>query len=139
MSIELAKATLNNENLTCVITDGTKIVFKSTKRGVTPLVLFILKNINGKFFLADKVIGKAAALLCCKANIKHVFTSVISTPAIDILNKENIYYEFNKQVDSIKNRDNTDLCPMEYLSKGITDCDSMFEKVYSWLKQQKLL
>ena len=139
MSIELAKETLKNNNLTCVIANENEVIFKSNKKGVTPLMDYIIENHNGEFYLADKVIGKAAALLCLKANIKHVFTTIISTPAIAIFKSNNISFEYIKEVPRIKNRDGTSLCPMESLSEGISDYNIMFDKIYKWLNQRKLI
>ena len=139
MSIELAKKTLNNSELTCVIANKKEVIFKSNKKGVTPLMDFILENHNDEFYLADKVIGKAAALLCLKAKIKHVFTTIISTPAIEIFKLNNISYEYIKEVPRIKNRDGSSLCPMESLSEGVSDSNIMFDKVYKWLNQRKLI
>ncbi len=131
---DLIKHKLVSENLTCVISDNKEIIFTSKKRGVTPLIDFInsLKN-KDNYYLADKVIGKAAALLCIKAGIMYVTTIVISTPAKIIFQKNAITFEFETEVSAISNRDNTGLCPMENLSNGIATPDEMYDKVVLWL------
>ncbi|MCK5759608.1 MAG: DUF1893 domain-containing protein [Clostridiales bacterium] len=131
---DLIKHKLVSENLTCVISDNKEIIFTSKKRGVTPLIDFInsLKN-KDNYYLADKVIGKAAALLCIKAGIIYVTTLVISTPAKIIFQKNAITFEFETEVCAISNRDNTGLCPMENLSNGIATPDEMYDKVVLWL------
>jgi len=139
MSILMAKNHLIKNNLTCVITDEKNIVYTSNERGVAPLVIFILKNLKGNFYLADKVIGKAAAYLCVKANINHVFTTVISHTAIEILKQYNISYEYDQVVTAIQNRTKDDNCPMEQLSVGVSDYNEMFDKVYSWLVERNLI
>jgi len=139
MSILIAKKHLIKNNLTCVITDDDNIVYTSYERGVAPLVIFIRKNLQGNFYLADKVIGKAAAYLCVKANIKHVFTTVISYAAIEIFKQYNISYEYEQVVPAIQNRNRDGNCPMEQLSVGVSDYNEMFDKVYAWLIEQDLI
>ncbi len=130
----LIKHKLVSENLTCVISDSKEIIFTSKKRGVEPLIDFIntLKD-KDNYSLADKVIGKTAALLCIKAGIMYVNTIVISTPAKIIFQRNAITFEFETEVPAISNRDNTGLCPMESLSKGVTTPDEMYDKVVLWL------
>ena len=131
---DLIKHKLLSENLTCVISDNKEIIFTSKKRGVTPLIDFINSlKIKDNYYLADKVIGKAAALLCIKAGIMYVTTIVISTPAKIIFQKNAITFEFETEVLAISNRENTGLCPMEHLSKGIATPDEMYDKVVLWL------
>lgn len=122
---------------TCVISNTKKIIFTSEKRGVEPLIDFIksLQN-EGIYFLADKVIGKAAALLCVKAKINYVYTALISTPAKSILSRHSIEFEFDSEVPAIQNRTKTGLCPMEGLSRGVTTPDEMYSKVIEWLSAQ---
>jgi len=139
MSILTAKKHLLENNLTCVITDDKNIVYTSYERGVTPLVIFILKDLKGNFYLADKVIGKAAAYLCVKANIKHVFTTVISYAAIKIFKQYNISYEYEQVVSAIQNRNRDGNCPMEQLAVGVEDYNKMFDKVYAWLIKEELI
>ena len=130
----LIKNKLISENLTCVISDNKEIIFTSKNRGVAPLIDFInsFKN-KGNYYLADKVIGKTAALLCIKAGIMYVNTIVLSTPAKIIFQRNLISSEFEIEVSAITNRDNTGLCPMEILSKGVTTPDEMYDKVVLWL------
>ncbi len=128
------KHKLVSENLTCVISDTKDVIFTSNKRGVTPLIEFIHSfRKKDSYYLADKVIGKTAALLCIKAGINHVNTIVISTPAKIILSNNSITFDFENEVPAINNRDNTGLCPMEGLSKGVTTPDEMYDKVVLWL------
>ncbi len=132
------KDLLSNEELTCVITDGMGLFYKSTDRGIKPLYDFIVKNYNsGPYYLADKIIGKAAALLCVKAGIKEVYSHVISTPAIEVFKENSISCFFDQEVPHILNRTNTGLCPMEGLSAGVETPDEMFEKIETWITSMK--
>ena len=88
--IQLNK-TLLSENFTIMVKKGDK-VFSSVERGVKPLIHLIDNDLY--FFnnssVADKVIGKAAALLMVYGRIKEVHTIIISEPAIEVFNSYNI-------------------------------------------------
>lgn len=138
-SLHLVKNTLYTGGHTCVIAENDIILMTSQKRGVAPLIDFIRKYMSyGEYTLADKVIGKAAALICVKANIKHVYTTIITAPAKKIFNNYGIIYEYDIEVPAIKNRAKTGLCPMETLSAGVETPDDMFDKVVVWLKSMNL-
>ena len=127
--------TIKNSGYTCMIYKANELIFASEKRGVAPLIDFISTyGPDGDYSLADKVIGKAAALLCVKAGIRHVYAGVISEPALGIFNDHDISLAYDKVVPAIKNRTNTGLCPMEGLSKGVTDPEAMYGKIIEWLK-----
>lgn len=106
-------------------------VFTSSDRGVKPL-LHLLEN--EKDFLkgasvADKVIGKAAALLMVLGGVKEVHTGVISEPAVEVFEKHNITFFFDKKVERIINRKGDGLCPMETLCMNIEEPAEAFEKI----------
>ena len=130
MSLEQAKSLLiSSASTIAVLSNGE--VFTSHERGVKPL-LFLLKE--KKEFLkgasvADKVIGKAAALLMALGEIKEVHTLIISEPAIKVFEKYNIPCFYDKKVDRIVNRTGDGLCPMETLCLDVDDPQEAFEKI----------
>ena len=137
INADIVKTTLKNGDFTCVISDCNEIIFTSIKRGVEPLIDFIhYKTDSDNLMLADKVIGKAAALLCIKAGFSYVYTDVISTPAKQILSDNSIQCEYRTEVLVIQNRAKTGLCPMEGLSQGVSNPEAMYEKVKLWLKSK---
>ena len=87
------------------------------------------KSILKNAIVADKVIGKAAALILKEANIKELYAELISENAIELLDKTNIKYRYNKKVREIRNRDNTDICPMEELALESNNADELIEKI----------
>lgn len=106
-------------------------VFTSSDRGVKPL-LHLLEN--EKDFLkgasvADKVVGKAAALLMVLGGIKEVHTGVISEPAAEVFEKHNITFFFDMKVERIINRKGDGLCPMETLCIDVEEPSEAFEKI----------
>ena len=106
-------------------------VFTSSDRGVKPL-LYLLENEKGFLdgaSVADKVIGKAAALLMVLGGIKEVHTGVISEPAAEVFEKHNITFFFDMKVERIINRKGDGLCPMETLCIDVEEPAEAFEKI----------
>ena len=112
-NLEKAVSILNTENLTLAAV-GENGVLKFTERGVKPLLALIDggKSLAG-FSAADKVVGKAAAMLYVLLGVNEIYASVISKLALAVLRKYGIYCEYGTLTDAIKNRTNTGFCPME--------------------------
>lgn len=128
------KETLSSENFTIVIRKDDK-VFSSYERGVKPLIELIDNNLSflNNASVADKVVGKAAALLMVLGKIKEVHTIVISEPAIEVLKNNNIIFHFDKKVKNIINRQGDGLCPMEQL------CLEIENPEFAYMEIKKLL
>lgn len=100
-------------------------IYTSEKRGVAP----ILEKIDSdpEFFngasVADRVIGKAAAMLLEKYGVAEIYAQVTSEYAIAYLNDKNVCFTYDKRVDHIVNRAGTDMCPMEKTVLDIDDAD----------------
>ena len=76
--------------------------------------------------MADKVIGKAAALLMIYGSVKEVYTPTISAPAIEVFLNHNITLHYDKVVDRIINRKGDGLCPMESLCINVDNPEEAF-------------
>lgn len=109
-------------------------VITSDKRGVAPLAEFIQRDtdISG-FSAADRVVGKAAAMLMIKAGITEVFALTISESAEKLLKNHGVRVSFKTRTEQIMNRDNTGACPMETTVADTEDietgCKLIFEKL----------
>ena len=127
----LAKSTLFENEYSIVVVKENEIVYKSESKGLQSLIS-LYKNDEDTLensSIADKVIGRAAALILVDSNIKEVYADLISENAIDILDKSDIPYEYKTQVTEIRNRDNTGMCPMEELSLKCVSADELIEKI----------
>ncbi len=112
--IELAKRALSCENATlAIVKDGMVQCF--VERGIAPLTVQLKKDRSALcgFSVADKVIGKAAALLMVYGRVKCVYAAVASAPALEVFHKYGIEIECGRVVARIENRTKTGLCPME--------------------------
>lgn len=130
--IELAKNNLMGHTLS-LCRDG--VCLTSDKKGIAPMLGFIEegRNLVG-FSVADRIVGKAAALLFAKAGIARVHALVLSLGGKETLERYKIPYTFDALTKSIINRAGTDVCPMERTVAEIDDC----EKGYAALLRRAL-
>lgn len=130
-NLYLAKTTLLENNYSIVVVKENNIINTSTKNGLMPILDLYNndKSILKNAYVADKVIGKAAALLLIEAGIKELYADLISDKAISILDDAKVGYRYNKRVKEIRNRDNTGMCPMEELALTSNSADELIEKI----------
>ena len=134
--LERAKSLLKSTDSTIAVV-SVDDVFTSHERCVKPL-LHLLSEKKGFLkgaSVADKVIGKAAALLMVLGEIKEVHTLIISEPAIKVFEKYNIPCFYDKKVDRIVNRTGDGLCPMETLCLDVEEPHKAFEKIMNFIKK----
>lgn len=110
---------LHNEGLTLVIKSGDGEIRRFTGRGVKDLLMLAVdhQEVLKGALIADKAVGKAAAACMVVGGIKRVHADVMSEPALALLQDHGIIAEYGQLVDHIINRDGTDWCPMEKLSR----------------------
>jgi len=104
---------------TCVFC-GNGEILTDDRRGVKPLLDLLEKDLSD-FSAADKVVGKAAALLYRLLGIAEIYASVISEPAITVLESGGISIYYDSKVPAIRNRTDTGFCPMETAVWNIDD------------------
>jgi len=100
-------------------------VFVSTARGVSPL-LDVLETSPERLkdaVCADRVVGKAAAMLFVKCGVKAVHGEVMSRAAADFLLLHNMPHTYGKLVENIRNRRGDGICPMEEAVLAVDDLD----------------
>ncbi len=120
-SLEKAVKKLHEDGCALVVVNGVEEI-SSGLTGLTPLIDIIKSTpeILRGASVADKIVGKAAAILLSYSGVKEVYAEVLSSCAIPILEGSGIHYTFNKKVPFIKNRAGNDTCPME---KRVLDID----------------
>ena len=91
-----------------------------TERGISPLLALIDKSRDVRgFSAADKIVGKAAALLYVYMGVAAVYAEVLSQSAADVFVAHHIPHTCNERTDCIINRRGDGVCPME---KAVADC-----------------
>ena len=110
--------------------DGT-VFYRESGIGVKPLVTPM--RIDRAFFkdaqVADKVIGRAAALLLVLSGASAVYGAVMSRTAMEILDRYGVPYEYGSAVPYITNRTGDGLCPLEQCVLGETCPETGWEKI----------
>lgn len=119
IALDKVKEILCTEQATCVI-NFNENVYISHERGVKPLLKLIDEkcDVNGGA-AADKVVGKAAAMLYVLLGVEELYALVISELAIEALEKYGVAVSYEKRVPMIRNRTDTGFCPMEQATKDI--------------------
>lgn len=129
------KQELQRGGYTCVAYDQNGLYFSSFDRGVAPLAQLCDKNdTQAKLYLADKITGKAAALLTVQCGTKMLYTGVITPDALSVLDSYAIDVRYEQIVPYIKNRTGDGKCPMEKLAQGVTSPQAMLSKVLEFLE-----
>lgn len=112
-----------DKDTTCVVCKG-DILYTSTKKGVSPMLDWIQEGVDLQgFAVADKIVGKAAAMLFAFAGIREVYAGVISQSALPVINEYGIEYTFLQMADTIINRQGSGICPMEQAVAQISDLE----------------
>lgn len=71
--------------------------------------------------VADKIVGKAAALLFVYLGVRCVYAETLSNSAKDVFERYGVEYSFGTLTDMIVNRKGDGPCPME---KAVIDADT---------------
>ena len=131
---------LHQGNYSCVIYNKTIRTF--SQKGVIDLYSLFKKE---PFFLegaivADKVIGKAVAILLISSRVKSVYADVISCNALTLLREAGVETDFGQEVPFIQDKSKTDWCPLEKIcheEKSVEKTLELVEKFVNSMKNEK--
>jgi hypothetical protein len=119
--LDKARSVYQSGNYSCVLCKG-EVIHTNSLRGIAPMVEFISNSTDLKgFAAADKIVGKAAAMLFALAGVSAVYADVMSETAIAVFEKYQIQFTCSVLTENIINRTGTGLCPMEEAVKDLTD------------------
>lgn len=124
--LESLKELVERGGFTCAIAKGDRL-FTSTLRGIRPLLDLIEsgEDFSGGI-AADKIVGRAAALLYARLGIAEVYAGVLGEGGLAVLREHSIAAQFGTLAERIINRAGTDICPMERASADISNPDEAF-------------
>lgn len=114
---------IKNGEASCVVIQHQTIVHTADGRGVSPLLNLYEKEpglLDGAE-VADKIIGKAAAVLLVLGKAKKVHGEIMSVAGQAYLQQHGIEVSFGRCVDMISNRNQTGICPIEQSVLEIDD------------------
>jgi hypothetical protein len=131
--LEIAKRGLSERHLSLSIVKGRCVIFESKTHGVLGFMQAVEKfkdRLSGAS-VADRVVGKAIALLCVYVNVKAVYAMTISRAAKALLEGNAVYLQWDTLVENILDADKSKTCPFEQLVERITDPSDAYRKLKS--------
>lgn len=134
--LEQAKAALQGKITFAAVLQNGKLV-TSEKKGIAPMIALLeedMEILRGAY-VADRVIGRAAALLMEKAGAAAAYGGIVSAHALRAFAKSGIPFIYDKEVEYIINRTKTGMCPMEQTVLLIEDADAAYEALKQKLKE----
>lgn len=140
--IERAKEILSGGDYTCVLCRE-DVTFTDKAKGISPMLDFIGKSVDLRgFSAADRIVGKAAAILFVNAGVIEVYAEVMSRAGMSFLAAHGVKHSYGMLTEKIINRDQTDICPMEKAVKEIkmtADIDEICSGVELLMKKRSEL
>ena len=136
--LKLAKSQLLRNDLNFVLVRDSQILAQSKGRGISPIHETYKKD-KGLFkaaSVADRVIGKAAAMFLIAGGITNLYTDLISDIAVELLQDAGIQVEFKKRVPVILNQAGDDLCPMEKIASKAKSVEELIRGIDEFFRSK---
>lgn len=127
---------LHDGGYTLVVGHGDDVKMYN-QRGVFDLVHLLSDEpdfLKGAF-VADKVVGKAAAALMLKGCIARLHADVLSEPARNLFCREGMSVDYAELVPHVENRTKDGWCPLERLCFSKDSIDDMVESIRHFIMQ----
>ena len=127
--LETARNNLRRKGLTLAIVKNGEVLFETRSHRISGF-LNAVENLGDQLrnaSLADKVAGKAVALLCVYAGISAVYAETLSGKAKIVLEKNGIHTEWKELVDNILDLNRSDVCPFEKTAEKTSDPKDAFK------------
>jgi len=137
--LEKAKRILKDKNQSLVIIKDGKTIFCSDSPGIDGILQAIEKfgeQLSGAS-VADKVIGKAAALLLAYTQIAEAYAVIMSRKGLGTLRNHDIPVEYDVLVPEILDRKGRDICPFEKFVLKIESPSQAFEELKRYVESLK--
>jgi hypothetical protein len=134
--LKIAREQLKDSRSALVVVKDGAVIAQKCGAGIGPLIETI-DELGGDIVgssIADKVIGKAAAMLCIHYKVGAIYTPVLGINAQKVLDGFGLYYEADSIVPSILNNDGTDSCPLEKVTSAIDNPDRAVAEIMRFLQ-----
>ena len=121
--LEIAKQHLYADDLTLAIVKDGKMLFQTDAHRISGFLRAIdqfgtqLKGAS----VADRVAGKALALLCVYAGVSGVYAEVLSRQAQAVFERYRVGFEWKEQVDKVLDQSRSGMCPFEKVAEDISN------------------
>lgn len=137
--LEIAKKELYNKDLTLAIVKNGTILFQTDSHRISGFVGAIEKfgtQLKGAS-VADRVAGKALALLCVYAGVRQVYAEVLSRKAQTVFESNRVVFEWKEIVDNVLDMKKAGVCPFEMVAADITDPEESYAAFKALLEKMK--
>ena len=137
--LELAKKQLYDKQLTLAIVKNGSVIYETDAHRISGFIRAIdtLGMQLCGASVADKVAGKALALLCVYAGIREVYAEVLSKKAQEIFDQNQVTYQWQQIVDNVLDINKTGVCPFEKAAAEITNPDESYDAFKALLQKMK--
>jgi len=89
--------------------------------------------------VADKVVGKGAAIFMVLGGVKEVYAETLSASALNLLRKNGVRVQYGTFVEEVLNNAKDALCPVEAICKDKENISECVPLIGEFLKTQNLI
>jgi Domain of unknown function (DUF1893) len=121
--LEIAKKQLYDKELTLAIVKKGNVLFQTDSHRISGFI-FAIDTLGPQLrgaSVADRVAGKALALLCVYAGIRVVYAEVLSKKAQALFEENNMACQWKHLVNNVLDLNKMDVCPFEKAAVDISD------------------
>ena len=132
--LERAKAELRAGDWSLVLVKEGRVAARTSGPGLRELLALAgsLGDTARGASLADRVVGRAAALVALAMGIRAVYTPLLSEGGRRVLEESAIDLVYERVVPMILNRSGEGQCPMERLVEGMRDPHEALSALRAW-------
>ena len=121
--LEIAKNHLYDKKLTLAISKNGQVLFQTDSHRISGFI-HAIDTLGAQLrgaSVADRVAGKALALLCVYAGVNEVYAEVLSKKAQALFEEYHIAFEWQQMVDNVLDLNKAGVCPFEKAAADISD------------------
>lgn len=138
-AVNRARVALTHGGKTFVIVGENKLLHYSDEHGLRPL-LNLLESDPSQLkdaVVGDRIVGRAAALLCIAGRVKAVFALSIADEAITLFDKHGILATWGETVPYIVEKDLTSRYKLDLFLKDVEDPQMALDQIRKYLKEHQ--
>ena len=137
--LEFAKIKYQTNEFTFVIVRNARVIVTGTRDGIGELLQVVAAQgdaLHGAA-LADKIVGKAVAMVAIYAGMTAIYTPLGSELAEQTLQAHHVAFQADKIVPRIQNKRGDGLCPMEQLTLDLDDPSDAVQALSAFVAQKR--
>jgi hypothetical protein len=129
--LQTAKQRLEQHHRSLVFVKDSEVLFETSMDGLAGFLKAIDElgfQLSGSA-AADKIMGKAAALLSVHSRVEAVYAATMSRKGLEVLRAHSIRAKFGHLADRILNAQRSGCCPFEELVADTSDHEEAFRRI----------